>query len=104
MTDLLFFPIDADTSIAVEIDSDEPGFEEAAPSPWISPEHFSGAVARGRRAAEEVLKQFRDMTVRPAEIEIEFGLKFAAEAGVVLAKTATEAHLAVKLIWRGTTE
>jgi len=106
VSELLYFPVDAETSIAVEIESDESGFEAAAAKNvrrW-SAEQFGAALARGRRAAEEALEQFRSMARPPAEIEIELGVKFVAEAGAVLAKTATEGHLVVKLTWRPTAE
>lgn len=35
----------------------------------------------------------------PAAVEIEFGLKLSAQAGVVLAATGVEGHFNVKLTW-----
>lgn len=104
LSDLLYFPLDSETSIAVEVDLSNHGFEEAGPrdhKEW-SKEQLSAALARGRMAAEQALQQFRNMSVRPDEIEIELGLKLSAEAGVVLAKTATEGHFLLKLVWRPT--
>lgn len=106
MTHLLYFRVDPETSVAVEVDPAESGFEEAGlkrAHQW-SAEQFGAAVGRGRRAAEETLQEFRTMAVPPVEVEIELGLKFVAEAGAVLAKTAAEGHLLVRLTWHSTAE
>ena len=38
-------------------------------------------------------------SLSPDECELEFGVKFAGEAGAVIAKTSTEGHFVVKLSW-----
>lgn len=56
-------------------------------------------VAGGiRPIAWALLDEIKDLA--PAEAEIEFGVKFTAEAGVVLASTGGEVHCTVKLVWK----
>ena len=104
MAELLHYELDPGTTIAVEIDDDLSGFEAASPRdyPARAAETFSAAVAHGRRAAEAAFEQFRKMAVQPDEITMEIGLKMSGEAGAVLAKTASEGHIVLKLVWRST--
>ncbi|MFF0434448.1 CU044_2847 family protein [Streptomyces sp. NPDC004327] len=65
------------------------------------------ALAGIRTAAESALAVFRGGALRPDGVELEFGVKLTAEAGAVIAKTAVEGHLVVRLTWspdRGRTE
>lgn len=36
----------------------------------------------------------------PAEVEVEFGVDLAVEAGVVITKSTADCHLTVKMMWR----
>ncbi|MER5451432.1 CU044_2847 family protein [Streptomyces sp. NPDC002766] len=60
---------------------------------------FENALGGVRAAAESALRVFRDGTLRPDSVELEFGVKLSAEAGAVIAKGAAEGHLLVKLSW-----
>ncbi|MEW2624494.1 CU044_2847 family protein [Streptomyces sp. NPDC048106] len=60
---------------------------------------FEGALDGVRAAAEAALRVFRDGSLRPDSVEIEFGVKISAEAGAVIAKGAAEGQLVVKLSW-----
>ncbi len=60
---------------------------------------FDDALENVRKAAVSALKKFRDDSLAPASVEIEFGVKFNAEAGAVIARTSAEGHLTVKLTW-----
>ncbi|MFF8013565.1 CU044_2847 family protein [Streptomyces sp. NPDC007929] len=60
---------------------------------------FEGALDGVRAAAESALRVFRDGTLRPDGVEIEFGVKLAAETGAFIAKGTAEGHLVVKLTW-----
>ncbi|MEU4116467.1 CU044_2847 family protein [Kitasatospora sp. NPDC028055] len=61
---------------------------------------FDGALESIHTAAESALRVFRDGSLKPDTVEIEFGVKLSAEAGAVIAKTAVEGHLVVKLSWK----
>jgi hypothetical protein len=60
---------------------------------------FEGSLEGVRAAAESALRVFRDGSLRPDSVEIEFGVKLTAEAGALIAKSAAEGHLVVKLSW-----
>lgn len=60
---------------------------------------FEGALEGVRSAAESALRVFRDGALRPDGVEIEFGVKLAAETGAIIAKGTTEGHLVVRLTW-----
>ncbi|MFF9085266.1 CU044_2847 family protein [Streptomyces sp. NPDC014991] len=60
---------------------------------------FEGALEGVRAAASAALRVFRDGSLRPDAVEIEFGVRLSAEAGAVIAKGSTEGHLVVKLSW-----
>ncbi|MGW2396355.1 CU044_2847 family protein [Kitasatospora sp. NPDC001664] len=62
-------------------------------------ETFEQALAGVRSAAESALAVFRGGSLAPDEVELEFGVKLTAEAGALIAKTAAEAHLTVRLSW-----
>lgn len=60
---------------------------------------FEGALEGARSAAASALRVFRDGSLQPDAVEIEFGVKLTAEAGALIAKSAVEGHLVVKLSW-----
>jgi hypothetical protein len=47
--------------------------------------------------ARTVLTRLR--SAGPAQLEVEFGVDLATEAGVVITKTAANCHLTVKMVW-----
>jgi hypothetical protein len=89
--------------VVVEVDSSDPGFRSVSRKPGQTivdvKGRFEDALVNVRNAAQSALRTLRDDILDPDEIEIEFGIKLNAEAGAVLAKTAAEAHLAVRLTW-----
>lgn len=62
---------------------------------------FTEAIARVRPAAEAVLNAFRELNT-PQEIALEFGIKFNAKAGVIIASVDSEATFKVALKWSNT--
>jgi hypothetical protein len=60
---------------------------------------FEGALDGVRSAAASALRVFRDGSLQPDTVEIEFGVKLSAEAGALIAKSAVEGHLQVRLSW-----
>lgn len=61
------------------------------------PQTLQSVLVPVRDAAEAVLEQLRK--ARPDEVEVEFGVDLAAEAGAVIAKTESSCHLQVRLLW-----
>ncbi|MBB5121033.1 hypothetical protein AF335_20200 [Streptomyces eurocidicus] len=101
MSDLVRFEAPDGSSMIVEIEENTPGLENVA-------RDDDGLLTAGRRldqilsgsrpAIEALLGLLRQLA--PDEYDIEFGIKLNAEAGVVVAKSATEGHFGVRLGWR----
>ncbi|MGW2722023.1 CU044_2847 family protein [Streptomyces sp. NPDC001492] len=68
-------------------------------SPVLAARTFEAALDGVRAAAESALRVFRDGSLRPDTVELEFGVKLSTETGAVIAKGAAEGHLVVKLSW-----
>ena len=64
---------------------------------------FVEAVERVKPAAEAVLKTFKELNT-PGEIALEFGVKFNAKAGAILASVDSEATFKVSLKWTNRNE
>ncbi|WP_320777332.1 CU044_2847 family protein [Streptomyces sp. CRN 30] len=62
-------------------------------------ETLRGAVDQVRPAVQDIVDSLRTMPRRPDRISLEFGMKVTAEAGVVIARTAAEAHFTVGMEW-----
>lgn len=62
-------------------------------------ESFEAALERVRSAAAVVVDRMRSIEQRPDEVSVEFAIKLGAEAGVVIAKSAVEANLTVRVQW-----
>ena len=60
---------------------------------------FSEALKGVEGAAHEILEGFAS-ALAPDQLELSFGLKFSAKAGVVLASTDAEATLPLKATWK----
>lgn len=97
-----------DGPVVVEVDSTDPGFRSVSRKPGDiaadAQERFEDALERVRGAAVTALHTFRDSSLSPDEVSLEFGVKFSAAAGAVIASTAAEGHLNVTLRWSRTSE
>jgi Trypsin-co-occurring domain 1 len=103
MPDLMSFPIDENDAVLVEVDFDQPEIDPVSRAGDLvrsAATSFDGALAHVRKAASVAVANFRDMDVRPDEVQIEFGVKLNAQAGAVIARTGVDGHLKVKLTWR----
>lgn len=101
MDGLMEFKTEDGALVAVEGVEDESGARLVArdDGPARAARTFEGALDGVRAAAESALRVFRDGTLRPDSVELEFGVKLTAEAGAVIAKGTAEGHLVVKLSW-----
>jgi hypothetical protein len=101
VTDLLRFR-SANGDVIVEVADDEPGFDRVVGSGLITDarKSFEASLREVHEAMATALRTFRDGGLRPDGVAIEFGVRLNAEAGAVIAKTAIEGHLTVKLSWR----
>ncbi|MFF5971300.1 CU044_2847 family protein [Streptomyces sp. NPDC012769] len=89
-------------AVLVEADGPQPGARPVARggnSLVRAGQTLDEALSGIRTAAESALAVFRGGSLRPDGVELEFGVKLTAEAGAVIAKTAVEGHLVVRLSW-----
>ncbi|MFI5772317.1 CU044_2847 family protein [Streptomyces sp. NPDC051658] len=93
------------TALRVEVDGQQgSGIDRVgrgSPSDVVrgSAETLQDALAHIRPAVEAVAESVRNLTSKPDSVSVEFGIKLSAEAGVVVAKAASEANFAVRLEW-----
>jgi hypothetical protein len=60
---------------------------------------FEAAVAKVKPVAAAVVGQFVDVVHGTTEVKVKFGLKFNAEAGVVIASAGSEANFEIEVSW-----
>ena len=89
-------------SVVAEVDTSASGVVRVA-----RPGDVAATAARSlrdsfdqvRAAAEVALDRLSSLSVRPKTVELELGVKFNAEAGAVIARTAAEGNVVVRLSW-----
>ncbi|MEU9335778.1 CU044_2847 family protein [Streptomyces sp. NPDC048290] len=101
MDGLVEFTTEDGARIVVEGDPDDPGARlvSRGDGPAQAARTFESALGGVRAAAASALRVFRDGSLQPDAVELEFGVKLSAEAGAVIAKGAAEGHLVVRLTW-----
>ncbi len=96
------FDLEGGGKVAVEVEA-APGEEERIANARVqvvddTGQKFGRALEGVQQAAAEILEGF-SKALQPAELELAFGLKFSAKAGVVLASTDAEATLSLRAKW-----
>jgi Trypsin-co-occurring domain 1 len=102
------FPLDGTQSIRVEIESPEAsggvvrgggsrGTQEVIESASVA---FDKALAKLKPMCAAIVRQIRDSVEQPEEVEVEFGVKLSAEAGIILTSTSGEANLKISVKWK----
>jgi hypothetical protein len=90
-------------SIRVEIEPKE-GLIDAGFNPGELAERarysFENMLETAHLTAKVFIAKVRDFNDPPDEVELEFGLKLDAAAGVLVAQASTEAHFVVTLTWK----
>ncbi|WSL21803.1 hypothetical protein OG302_28310 [Streptomyces sp. NBC_01283] len=101
MDDLVEFATDDGTHVVLADVEDMHGSHlvSRGEGPVRAVRTFEESLAGARAAAESALRVFRDGTLRPDSVEIEFGVRMSAEAGAVIVKGTAEGHLVVRLAW-----
>ncbi|MFD8965710.1 CU044_2847 family protein [Streptomyces sp. NPDC059568] len=66
-------------------------------------ETLQEALDRVRPALDVMVEKVRELARPPDTVAVDFGVKLTAEAGVVVAKAATEANFTVHLEWHNET-
>ncbi|MFE5690641.1 CU044_2847 family protein [Streptomyces sp. NPDC056512] len=89
------YALDADTVVQFEIEPT--GDWQQVRSGQVS-NNVDDAARPAVEAAQRVLAQA--VALRPAEVEVSFGIKVSGTANWLVAKAASEANFGVKLTWR----
>ncbi|HEY2058657.1 CU044_2847 family protein [Amycolatopsis sp. NBC_01480] len=95
-------PLEDGSTVLVEVAEDEQRLQRVGRAGSVvrdSAETLEEALRRVKPAVATVLHQIRDLATPPDTVKIEFGVKLTAEAGVVIAKAATEANFKLSLEW-----
>ncbi|EOY47498.1 CU044_2847 family protein [Streptomyces lividans] len=101
MDGLVEFRTEDGVRVVVEGVEDEDGARlvSRGDGPARAARTFEDSLDGVRAAAASALRVFRDGSLRPDAVELEFGVKLSAEAGAVIAKGSAEGHLVVRLNW-----
>lgn len=101
MYDVMEFATDDGATVRVDVAEDAAGSRPVSRGGGVgqAAHTFEQSLDGARAAAEAALRVFRDGRLQPDSVEIEFGVKLAAETGAVLVKGSAEGHLLVKLTW-----
>ncbi|MBQ0947930.1 MULTISPECIES: CU044_2847 family protein [Streptomyces] len=101
MDGLVEFRTEDGVRVVVEGVEDEDGARlvSRGDGPARAARTFEDSLDGVRAAAASALRVFRDGSLRPDAVELEFGVKLSAEAGAVIAKGSAEGHLVVRLSW-----
>ncbi len=105
MKRLVEFPLEDGSNIWVEVDEPEgAGWNERVSrrgdkTVEKANQSFEKALDKVKPTANAVISKLRDLSYSPDEITVEFGLKFNAKAGAVLAAAGIEANYKVTLKW-----
>jgi Trypsin-co-occurring domain 1 len=86
--------------IEVASESPEPARGMSKVGGGATSQKFDDALATLRGIAGKIIGQITDLPNRPDEVECKIGIKFNAEAGVVLAKMSSEGSLELTLKWK----
>lgn len=101
MSKLISFPMPSRDDVIVEVEEATAGPVRAARPGEIverATKTFGQATSGIRSIAGTVIEQIKDLG--PEAIEVTFSVKFNAETGVILAKTAGEGSCTIKLSWK----
>jgi len=100
---LVEFQLEDGSSVIFETDSDLAGgprriARDGAREPERAGDKFEAVAKRIRPAAQLVLDGLRELNT-PKEISLEFGLKFSAKTGVIVASADSEVSFKVNVKW-----
>lgn len=105
MKHLVSFPLEEGGSIVIEIDEPETGGTVRAGREGTiekAKETFEEALNKVLPATKTVVEKLRDMTSKPDEIEVTFGINLSTQAGAFIASATAQANFGVTMRWTGT--
>lgn len=105
MSSLLEFPLEAGGTIVVEVDRTTAGTTRASRPGEVAEraqETFEAALAPVAPVAEALFARLLDLTERPEEVTVEFGIKLSGKLNAIISSTAGEANFTVTMKWSRT--
>jgi hypothetical protein len=104
MKRLVEFPLDAGSTIVVEVNEPETGGTvRASRGDKIerAKETLEAALDHVLPATKHIVDKLRTVTGHPDEIEVSFGVNLGSEAGAFIASASVEANFSVTIRWHG---
>jgi len=102
-TQIIEYPLQDGTSVLIEVadDGQQGNWRDASTETVLSRANdtLESAIERVKPAAQAIISRLSTLSERPTEIELEFGIKFSAQAGAIIASGSVEANYVVKLKW-----
>lgn len=100
MKQLVEYELEGNHTIIVEVNLPEAGIERAGRGDQIvkAKERFGDALEQIKPVAQTVLSKLEGLSAD--EINVEFGIKLGAKAGVIVASADSEANFTVTLTWK----
>jgi len=98
----MYFDLDGDAKVYVEIDADDSGYEPAGRLDDLAAKathSLQNALELIVPTAESVLSNLRCLSEEPSTAEVEFGVKLNLKVGAAIAASTSEGHLKVRLSW-----
>lgn len=89
--------LDDEDSLMVPVASEEKIIKKAK-------DYLENSMQQIKNFSNSVAKSIKDLDICPDEFEMEFAVKFAADAGIIISSIGTEANLTVKMKWNKTKE
>ncbi|HXF39853.1 MAG TPA: CU044_2847 family protein [Blastocatellia bacterium] len=105
MKRLVEFPLEGGGFVTAEVDNAEQKGGtvrgvHAAEVAVKAQQTFEAAMEGVKPTAAAIIAKLRELSDRPEQIAVEFGIKLSAAAGVVLASSGLEANFKVTLTWK----
>jgi hypothetical protein len=101
---LISLPLEGGGTVQVEIEEEAglPVTRGLHPADMVETvaNSFEAALGAIKPAAVAMASVFRNMVDAPDVVEVEFGVKFAGQAGAFIASASTEAQFRVKMVWQ----
>ena len=99
---LVEFPVAGGSgTLLVEVDDPQVGTRPVARNTAEkAKESFEAAVAQVKPGVEALMAQLRDLSAKPEQVSLEFGIKFTAGADALIAKTSLEGNFKITLTWK----
>lgn len=101
---LIEYKLDDGQTILVEVVEPTPGglapVGRTADTIVRAQKTLSEALDNVRPVAEAIIGKLSNLSTRPDEVSVEFGVKLSANAGAILAAAGAECNYVVKLTWK----